>query len=100
MIVPQGLFLSLGWQRLFPCGEVPEQLYGVSPQCPRNRDKFDDIDTTLAALILGYERLMFVQPVSQLLLAHPGSIPRRDKDRDQPGVFRGFEGLIHMPPEP
>jgi hypothetical protein len=32
------------------------------------------------------------------VLTNAGGFPRCDKNRNQPGVFRRFEGLLHAPP--
>jgi hypothetical protein len=74
-----------------------QQAQWVAPDCFRDYDEFDDIDASLAAFDLGYERLRLAQPVRQLLLNDPGIYPSLFQHAEKAGVVRRVEGLAHAP---
>jgi len=78
--------------------EIPKQLHGIGAQGAGNRNKFDNIDATLAALILGNKRLRSAKFLGQDLLTNARSMSHCDKSGNKPGIFRRFEGLLHAPP--
>jgi hypothetical protein len=78
--------------------KIPKQPYGIGTQSPGNLNEFDHVYSALAALILGNERLGPAELPCQGLLTDIGILPHCDKGRNQPGVFRRFEGFLHAPP--
>jgi hypothetical protein len=90
--------ISTAFRRL-SSNEFPKQLDRIGPQGAGNRDKFNDVDAALAALVFGYERLGPAQFLGKSLLANARAFPHRDKSRNEPGVFGRFERLLHAPPE-
>jgi hypothetical protein len=84
--------------RGFSRNEIPKRLDRIRAQGAGNGDKFDDVDTALAAFILRNKGLRPAQFLGKRLLANAGSMSHCDKSGHEPGVFRGFEGLLHAPP--
>src|SRR5262249_45112941 len=82
----------------FCCQKILEQLQRIGPQSPGNGDELDEVDPAFATLILGDERLRSAELLRQGLLPHAGSMSHCDKQLDQAGIFRGFEGLLQGPP--
>lgn len=78
--------------------EFPKQPDRIGPQGAGNRDKLNDVDAALAALVFGYEGLGPAQLLGQSLLANARAFPHCDKSRNEPGVFRRFERFLHAPP--
>jgi len=85
------------WAR-FSRYEVPEQLHRVGAQCPGDGDKLNQVNTAFATLIFGNEGLWLPQLGRQLLLLDARVMSHCDKHLNEPGIFGGFEGLLHAPP--
>jgi uncharacterized protein len=85
------------WAR-FARHKVAEQLHRVGAQRPGDSDKFDQVDTSLAALVFGDKGLWLPDFCRQLLLLDTGVMSHCDKHLNEPGIFRGFKGLLHAPP--
>jgi hypothetical protein len=78
--------------------EIPKQLDWIGAKGASNRDKFDDVNAPLTSLILGDEGLRAAKLFSKSLLPNARGMSHRDKNCNQSGIFRGFEGLLHWPP--
>lgn len=79
---------------LFP-KELPKQLQGVRAQRLRDSDELDDIQPSLAALVLGDERLRLFELHSERMLPNARLSSHRNKKRDETGVFGGSERFVH-----
>ena len=82
----------------FSGGKIPKQLDGIGTKSPDNCNKFNDINAALAAFVFGNKRLRPAEFLGQRLLTNARGMSHCDKDRNQPCVFRGFKGLLHVPP--
>jgi hypothetical protein len=72
-----------------------EKLQRISAKRPGNGDEFDNVDPPFAAFIFGNKGLMPPELGGQSLLPNARFMSRCDKNLDEAGVFRGFEGLLH-----
>jgi hypothetical protein len=80
--------------------EVPEQLDWISIQGPGYGDKFDKVNASFATFVFRDEGLRLSECFRQLLLADARGMSHCDKQRNEPSIFWGFEGLLHAPPRP
>jgi hypothetical protein len=84
--------------RRFSRHEIPKQLDWIGAKGAGNGNKFDDINAALAAFVLGNKRLRPAEFPGQGLLTNACGMSHCDKDGNEPGIFRRFEGLLHAPP--
>jgi hypothetical protein len=80
------------------CHKIPEQLDRIGTKSAGNLNKFNNVDAALAPFVFGDERLRPAQLFGQCLLSNARGMSHCDKGGDQPGIFGGFEGLLHVPP--
>jgi hypothetical protein len=78
--------------------EIPKQLDWISVKGAGNRNKFNDVNAALAAFVFGDKRLRPAKLFGQGLLPNARGMSHCDKDRNEPCIFRRFEGLLHVPP--
>ncbi len=84
----------------FPGNVVLEQLHGIGAKSARNGRKLDDVEAALAVFILCDKRLRAAEFSWPRPAGGHRSFPHCDKQIDQPGIIRGFESLLHLPPRP
>jgi hypothetical protein len=83
-------------RRGFSGQKVPQELERICAKCPCDGNKFDHIEPSLAAFILGDKGLRDIKRLSQCALANPGLFPRRHQKADEARIVRGCEGLCML----
>lgn len=67
----------------------------VSPDCRRNIDKLDDVETTLTALVFGNEALRFAQALSHILLGQTMRFALLDQELPEQSMAWRPQGSRH-----
>ena len=82
------------------CGRLQqagEQIHWVALDRSRDREELDEVEASLAALVLRYERLRHAEPLGDLLLGQSHTVTFVLEQRDQVRVLGCAECLGHAP---
>ena len=77
--------------------EISKSFDGILIQCSGDCDEFHHIQPSLAAFVLGHERLRDAEPVGDGLLGEAGPQPLLPEELDHAGMFGCAECLAHAP---